>query len=101
MHRTCKLDSGGVAVLEHCLAQLETCDSSTAVSAVTCRSGVLVTILGHCQALPYDTASVKDFTKCEKFWSSAPSAARQYSHSVYYLAKDIHSEQWLGYQVTT
>ena len=66
MHRICKLDSGGGAVLEHCLALLKTCDSSTAVSAVTCRSGVLVTVLGPCQALPYDpvTASVEDFTKC-------------------------------------
>ena len=50
------------AVLKHCLALLESYDSCTAVSAVTGRSGVLVTVLGHCQALPYDpvTASVKD-----------------------------------------
>ena len=51
------------AVLEHCSALLASYDSSNAVSAVTVRSGVLVTVLGHCQALPYDpvTASVKDF----------------------------------------
>ena len=50
------------AVLEHCLELLESYDSSTAVSAVTGRSGVWVTVLGHCQALPYDlvTASVED-----------------------------------------
>mgnify|MGYP001800622082 CR=1 FL=1 len=39
------------AVLEHCLAPLESYDSSTAVSAVTGRSGVLVTVLGHCHCL--------------------------------------------------
>ena len=50
------------AVLEHCLALLQSYDSSTAVSAVTGRSCVRVTVLGHCQALPYDsvTASMKD-----------------------------------------
>ena len=50
------------AVLEHFLALLESYDSSTAVSAVTGRSGVRVTVLGDCQALPYDpvTAYVKD-----------------------------------------
>ena len=50
------------AVLEHCLALLESYDSSTAVSAGTGRSGVRVTVLGHCQALPYDsvTASMED-----------------------------------------
>ena len=50
------------AVLEHCLALLESYDSNTAVSAVTGRSGVRVAVLGHCQALPYDpvTVSVKD-----------------------------------------
>ena len=50
------------AVLKHCLALLESYDSITAFSAVTGRSGVLVTVLGHCQALPYDpvTASVND-----------------------------------------
>ena len=49
------------AVLEHCLALLESYDSSTAVSAVTGRSGVQVFVLGHCQALLYDpvTASAK------------------------------------------
>ena len=81
---SCKLDSGGGAVLEHyphrtravlsrdnhwhavpehCLALLDSYDSSTASSAVSCRSSVRVTVLGHCQALPYDpvlTASVKD-----------------------------------------
>ena len=42
--------------------------SSTAVSAVTGRSGVLVTALGHSQALPYDpaTASVKDLYQMRK-----------------------------------
>ena len=40
------------AVLEHCLALLESYDSSTAVSAVTDCSGVQVTISGQCQALP-------------------------------------------------
>ena len=56
------------AVLEHCLALLESYDSSTAVSAVTGRSGVWVTVLGHCQALPYDpaTASVKDLYQMRK-----------------------------------
>ena len=56
------------AVLEHCLALLESYDSSTAVSAVTGRSGVRVTVLGHCQALPYDpvTASVKDLYRMWK-----------------------------------
>ena len=51
------------AVLEHCLALLDSYDSSTAVGDVTGRSGVLVISLGHCQALPYDrvTAYVKDF----------------------------------------
>ena len=56
-------DKHWYAVLEHCLALLESYDSSTAVivSAVTGRKGVLVTVLGHCNALPYDpvTASVK------------------------------------------
>ena len=48
------------AVLEHCLALLQSYVSVTAVTAVTGRSGVLPTALGHCQALPYDsvTASV-------------------------------------------
>ena len=47
----------------HCSALLESYDSSPAVSAVIGQSGVLVTVLGHWQALPYDpvTASVKDF----------------------------------------
>ena len=36
------------AVLKHCLALLESYDSSTAVTA---RSGVLAAVLGHCQAL--------------------------------------------------
>ena len=51
------------AVLEHCFALLESYDSSPAVSAVSGRNGVLVTVLGHCNAMPYDpvTASVKDF----------------------------------------
>ena len=39
---------------------LESYDSSTAVSALTGRSGVQVTVLGHGQVLPYNpvTASV-------------------------------------------
>ena len=41
------------AVLEHCLALLQSYDTSTAASAVTGHSGVLVTVLGYCQALPY------------------------------------------------
>ena len=50
-------------VLEHCLALLVSYDSSNAVSAVTGRSCVPVTVRGHWQALPYDpvTASVKYF----------------------------------------
>ena len=50
------------AVLELCLALLKSYDSGTAVSAVTGHSGVRVTVLSHCQTLPYDsvTASVKD-----------------------------------------
>ena len=70
------------AVLEHCLALLKSYDSSTAVSAVTGRSGIRVTVLGHCKALPYDpvTASVKDYTKCGKLRSSAPSTACQCFH---------------------
>ena len=49
-------------VLEHCLALIESYDSSTAVSDVNRRNGVRVTVLGHCQAMHYDpvTASVKD-----------------------------------------
>ena len=49
-------------VLEHCLALLESYDSSTAVTAVTGCSGVRVAVMCHCQALPYDpvTVSVKD-----------------------------------------
>ena len=41
---------------------LKSYDSSTAVSALTGRSGVRVTVLGHRQALPYNlvTASMKD-----------------------------------------
>ena len=42
------------AVLVLCLVLLDSFDSSTAVSAVTGRSGLQVTVLGHCQALPYD-----------------------------------------------
>ena len=67
----CGLRSGAVlssdkhwhAVLDHCSALLDSYDSSTAVSALTGRSSVLVIILGHCQAPPYDrvTAYVKDF----------------------------------------
>ena len=55
-------DKNWHAVLEHCLALLESYDSSTAISAATGGSGVWVTVLGHCQALPYDPviASVKD-----------------------------------------
>ena len=34
-------------VLEYCLALLKPYDSSAAVSAVTGRSGALVTVLGH------------------------------------------------------
>ena len=56
-------------VPEHRLALLESYDSSTAVSAVIGRSGVRVTVLGHCQALPYDpvTASVKELYQMWKF----------------------------------
>ena len=56
-------------LLLYCSSLLTPYDSSTAVSAVTGRSGVLVTVLGHCQALPYDpvTASVKDFYQMWKF----------------------------------
>ena len=43
-------------------------DSSTAVGAVTGRSGVLGTLLGHYQAPPYDpaTASVKELDQVSK-----------------------------------
>ena len=43
-----------------------------------------VTVLGHCQALPYEsaTASVKGLYQCRKFRSSAPSTACQCSHSL-------------------
>ena len=56
------------AVLKHRLALLESYDSSTAVSAVPGHSVVLVTVLGHCQALPYDpvTAFLKDFYRIWK-----------------------------------
>ena len=55
-------DKRWYAVIEHCLSLLESYDSSTAVSAVTGRSGVQVFVLGHCQALLYDpvTASAKN-----------------------------------------
>ena len=81
------------AVLERCIALLECYDSSTAVSVVTGRSGVL----GHCKALPYDpvTASVKDYTKCGQFRSSAPSTACQCSHSLSYFAQNLNGEHWL------
>ena len=48
-------------MIEHCIALLESYDSSTAVSAVTGRSGVQVFVLGQNQALLYDpvTASAK------------------------------------------
>ena len=61
------------AVLEHCLALRESYDSSTAVSAVTGRSGVWVTVPGHCQALPYDpvTASVRDLNQMRKISEQA------------------------------
>ena len=55
-------DKHWLAVLEHCLALFKSYDSSTAVSAVIGSSGVQVTVLGHGQALPFDsvTASEKD-----------------------------------------
>ena len=62
------------AVLEHCLALLEFCDSSTAISAVTGCSGLLVIVLDHCQALPYDsvTAYEKDFHQIWKIPEQFP-----------------------------
>ena len=58
-------------VLKHCLALLKSYDSCIAVSDLNGRSGVLVTVLGHCQALHYDpvTASVQDLYQCGKFRS--------------------------------
>ena len=66
------------AVFEHCLALLDSYDSSTAISAVTGRSSVRITILGHCQALPYDpvlTASVKDLYQMLKVWEQCFASA--------------------------
>ena len=81
------------SVLKHCLALLESYDSSTAVTA---RSGVLVAVLGHCQALRCDpvTASVND--SCGRFRSSVPSTACQCLHSLSYLAQN----SGCGYTVT-
>ena len=64
-HGTGEVDSSDKhwhAALEHCLSLLESYNSSTADSAVTGRGGVRVTVLAHCQALPYDqvTASIED-----------------------------------------
>ena len=86
------------AVLKHRLALLESYDSSTAASAVNGHSVVLVTVLGHCQALPYDpvTAFLKDFTEYGQFRSKAPSIARQCSYSLSYLAQNLLIELWLG-----
>ena len=82
------------AELEHCLALHESHDSSTAVSAVTSRSGVRVTVK-HClmtqSLLPWKT-----YTECGKLRSSAPSTACQCSNSLSYLAQNLHSEDWLG-----
>ena len=76
-HKTGEVDSSDKhwhAVLEHCLALLESYDWSTAVSAVPGRSGVRVTVLGHSQALPYDpvTASVKDLYQMWKIPEQCP-----------------------------
>ena len=80
----CKLDNGGGAELsgdtqlalaqfsKHCLALLKSYDSSTAVSAVTGRSGVLVTVLGHCQAVPNDRVTAyKKYTFTKYHYSDS------------------------------
>ena len=78
-------DKPWYTVLEPCLALLESYDSSTALQAVTGRSGVLVTVLGRYRALTYMTQSLllrETFVKCEKFMSSASATACQCSRSL-------------------
>ena len=65
------------------------CCSSPMTQALLSVIGVLVTVLGHCQALPYEpvAAYVKD---SYQMWQ-IPN-----SHSLSYLVQNPLSELWLG-----
>ena len=78
-------------VLEHCLALLQSYASSTAVSAVTGRSGVLVTAMGTVKpcTLTQSWLQKKFLLKVEK--SGAVSNGCQCSHS---LIISYKSPQW-------